>query len=160
MFFNPGDESPKPILVLGTGNILLSDEGAGVRCVERLSRFPVPEDVELYDGGTAAMDLLDVISGREKMFILDAVHGGDEPGMIYRFRPEDIKTQPKIDISFHQMGLMEILNLAKYHDAMPKDIIIYGIQPGSMAPGFELTPAVDKAVNRVVEMMKEELGIK
>ena len=70
----------RPVLVLGMGNILLEDEGLGVRALERLqSEYEFPEQVELLDGGTTGMGLLDDISGREYLIVLDAVQNGEAP---------------------------------------------------------------------------------
>ncbi|MHC4692105.1 MAG: hydrogenase maturation protease, partial [Planctomycetota bacterium] len=54
------DSNRRPILVLGIGNILLRDEGVGVRVIEQMQEIPLPDDVELVDGGTAGADLLDI----------------------------------------------------------------------------------------------------
>ena len=74
------ESSPAPILVLGVGNILLGDEGIGVRVIESLKECRVPEGVELFDGGTASLELLSIFSDRRKLIIVDAIRGGQEPG--------------------------------------------------------------------------------
>ena len=69
------------ILVLGLGNILLSDEGVGVRIVETLSAsHELPEEVELLDGGTSGMDLLDTVADRDLLIVADAVNGDGPAG--------------------------------------------------------------------------------
>ncbi|MBU0717894.1 MAG: hypothetical protein KJ749_06555 [Planctomycetes bacterium] len=45
-----------PTLVLGLGNILLRDEGVGVRVIESMRSLPLPAEVEVLDGGTAGFD--------------------------------------------------------------------------------------------------------
>lgn len=79
------------VLVLGVGNILLSDEGIGVRVVEALQqRYRVPEGVEMVDGGTCGMDLLDLIAGRDHLILVDAVATGGPPGTVVRLEGDEI----------------------------------------------------------------------
>ncbi len=80
-----GNGSRHPVLVLGIGNILLRDEGVGVRVIEKLQLMDLPDGVEVVDGGTAGADLLDVIAEREKVIVIDATDVNAEPGGIVRF---------------------------------------------------------------------------
>ncbi len=69
------------ILVLGIGNLLLGDEAVGVRIVEALEqRYLLPPHVEVLDGGTSGMDLLDMMANRDHLIVADAVFTGDQPG--------------------------------------------------------------------------------
>ena len=75
----------KRIAVVGVGNILMGDEGIGVKVVEELRKERLPEGVELFDGGTAFHVLVDDLIDFDKLIIVDAVLGGESPGTIYRF---------------------------------------------------------------------------
>ena len=75
-----------PMLVLGVGNILLRDEGIGVRVVEAMQKLDLPPEVELFDGATAGMDLLNVLADRRKVIVIDAIEGDYEPGTVLRLR--------------------------------------------------------------------------
>lgn len=78
-------------IVLGIGNILLSDEGLGVRAVEALrQRFEFPADVELIDGGTSAMELLDDLSHAQLLIVVDAVKAGRPPASIVHLAGNDV----------------------------------------------------------------------
>jgi len=74
-----------PILVLGIGNILLRDEGIGVRVIEALGQQQLPAQVELVDGGTAGADLLDILSDRQVVIIVDAAVFDAPPGTLLKF---------------------------------------------------------------------------
>ena len=77
------ETAPCPVLLLGMGNILLEDEGLGIRALEVLQRdYAFPDGVELLDGGTTGMGLLDDISGREHLLVLDAVKAPQPPGSL------------------------------------------------------------------------------
>ena len=64
----------KNILILGLGNILLGDEGVGVRVIEQLLTHPLPEEIEVIDGGTAGYELINFFEGKEKIIIGAAVN--------------------------------------------------------------------------------------
>src|SRR4030042_7180736 len=94
------------ILILGIGNLLLKDEGVGVHVVERLREIPLPENVEVLDGGTAGLDLVDFIGGRKKLIVIDAVNAGEKPGTIYRLTEENLDIKPKALTSFHEIDFL------------------------------------------------------
>gem|GEM_PF-6232927 len=95
-------EARPGILILGVGNILQKDDGIGVRVIERLMATDVSPRAELLDGGTAGMDLLSEVIGREKVVVVDAVRGGGAPGAVYRFAPESVEEEPYPITSLHQ----------------------------------------------------------
>ncbi len=153
-------ENPAPrfsILVLGVGNILLSDEGVGVRVVEAMKEMKLPDNVELLDGGTASLELLDIISNRKKVIIIDAVKGDGEPGTLYRFTPADIKVQGPMISSLHQIGLLETLAVDKLLGGVPPDITIYGVEPKELGWGLDLSPEIKASVPRIIELIMGEL---
>ena len=81
---------PCPTLVLGLGNVLLRDEGVGVRVVQALERVILPPDVEVFDGATAGVDLLDVLADRRKVVVINAIAGDSPPGTVLRLTPADL----------------------------------------------------------------------
>ena len=155
-----GRKNPTPhssILLLGVGNILLSDEGVGVRVVEAMKEIKLPDNVELLDGGTGAFDLLDVMADRDKVIIIDAVKGGGEPGAVYRFSPDDTKAEVKFLTSVHQISLLDTLSMARITGCSPRDIVIFGIEPREVDWGLELSPEVAAVVPKVIELVLSEL---
>lgn len=147
-----------PRLILGVGNLLLRDEGVGVHIISALRDRELPDDVELWDGGTASFDLLDTLAGRRQVIIIDAVRTGSEAGTIFRFTPEDISTSREQFTSLHQVGLLESLNLAEHLlDCVPEEVIILGIEPKEIDWGLELSAEVEAAVPKVIELVIEEL---
>lgn len=147
-----------PRLILGVGNLLLRDEGVGVHVISALRDRELPDDVELWDGGTASFDLLDTLAGRRQVIIIDAVRTGSEPGTIFRFTPEDISASREQVTSLHQVGLLEALTVAEHLlDSAPQEVIILGIEPKEIDWGLELSPEVETAVPKVIELVMEEL---
>jgi hydrogenase maturation protease len=138
-------------LVLGLGNILLSDEGLGVRVVERLQgscRFP-PE-VSIMDGGTLGLDLLPYLEGVDHLLVIDALEMGKGPGTIVRLVGDEVPASLSVKISPHQMGLADLLAAARLRGLYPREIVLLGMQPGSMDTGLDLSPPVEDQVEGLI----------
>ena len=153
----------KPILVLGIGNILLRDEGAGVHVVRELTaraerdHAVLPDDVELYDGGTFGIDLLDTLANRRKVIVIDAVRADAAPGTVLRFTAADLAQREEADLSLHQVGLCETLAMARQLGCAPEEVVIFGIVPATLESGLELSPQVAAVMPKVVELVLAEL---
>ncbi|MEW6232828.1 MAG: HyaD/HybD family hydrogenase maturation endopeptidase [Chloroflexota bacterium] len=150
-------ENLKKTLILGLGNILLQDEGVGVRVVEAMRDVPTPPGVDLLDGGTAGLSLLELMEGYDRVIVVDAVEAGAEPGAIFKFRPEDLAAMPNVQLtSFHQVGLMDVLQLAESVGQRP-EVVIIGVQPASLNWGTDLTPQLKDTVPRVIGFVLREI---
>lgn len=149
--------APTPFLVLGAGNILLSDEGVGVRVLEALQKQSLPDCVELVDAGTALVELLPLLSGRKKVVLIDAVKYGGKPGTIYRFTPADVAELRQPNVSLHHVGILEALCMAEVTGWKPREVIIFGIEPGKVEWGMELTAEVATSVPKVAQLVVVEL---
>jgi len=148
--------SPLNVLVLGLGNILLSDEGAGVRAVEALGRrFDCSDAVECIDGGTMGFDLLPYIEGRSHIVILDALKIGNAPGTIRRIDEPPAYFRSKT--SPHQTGLSDVLGIAAMTGDLPKHITLFGIEAKQISTGLTLSPEVADNLERLVDMVVAEL---
>lgn len=150
------------VLVLGIGNILLSDEGAGVIAVEELqNRYDCSGAVEFVDGGTIGLELLPYFEGRSHILIIDAVKTGRKPGTIVRI--EDPPAYFSSRTSPHQIGLADVMGIAVITDIMPKNITLFGIEPKQLSTGLDLSTEVARNLGQLVDMVVEELkaiGIK
>lgn len=151
------EQSVAPILILGIGNILLQDEGVGVRVIEFLQTQPRLEGVELLDGGTAGFDLLDIIADRKAIIVIDAVDAGHPPGTIVRFVSEDILTTDSPELSAHHIDFAQTLKMAQLLNCAPQKVVIFGIQPASIEPGLNLTPAIASRVPEIASLACKEI---
>jgi len=157
---NEGPESekqPAPVLVLGVGNILMGDEGIGVRVIESLKESRLPDGVELFDGGTASLELLSAFSNRKKLIVVDAIKGGQESGAVYRFNFEDLTYQREFATSLHQLGIIDTLSQARILGCLPEEVIIIGVEPARITPGLELSPEMTAVMPKVKEAILKEL---
>ena len=150
--------TPVPRLVLGIGNLLLGDEGVGVRIIEAIRERAMPEDVEAADGGTGGADLVDLMAGRRKVIIVDAAEFDGRPGDILRFTAADLGRRESIGLSLHDLGLAEALTMMRRLGCEPEEVVIFGVKPKDMSPGLDLTAEVAAAVPKVVELVLAELS--
>ncbi len=146
-----------PVLVLGIGNILMGDEGVGVRVVEAMQGMDLPAGVELFDGATAGIDLLDVLAERRKVVVIDALDSDDEPGTVVRLTPDDLGPKSRVDLSAHELGLMEMLVMARHLGIAPGEVVVLGVRPDRVEASLELSPLIASLVPKVIELVFAEL---
>lgn len=145
-------------VVLGVGNILLSDEGIGVHAVKALAeRYELPPEVEVIDGGTSAMDCLDQLAGADLLLIADCVRGGHEPGTIVRLGDGELNAFFRTKISPHQVGLSDVLAAMTLHGIAPARTVLIGVEPKSFELGLEPTPGLAAKLPALVEALAAEL---
>jgi hydrogenase maturation protease len=147
-------------LVLGVGNLLLSDEGVGLRVAERLvSTFELPPTVRVLDGGTLGMDLLYHLEGITNLLVIDAVETGKKPGTLIRLENEQVPAFLSIKISPHQIGVPDMLFAAKLKEMYPENVVLLGVQPADLGVGLELSPEVGEQVDVLVGQAIEQLVV-
>ncbi len=146
------------VVVIGLGNVLLSDEGLGIRAIELLEqRYRLPPEVEVIDGGTSAMDLLNPLSNNEHVIIADSVKTGAAPCTLVRLADEEVPKFFQTKISPHQIGLSDLLALLTVQGQAPSNITIIGMVPQSLETHIGLTQEVNAKMDEMVEMLVKEL---
>lgn len=144
-------------LILGVGNILLRDEGFGVHVIKAMEGSALPKGSDLLDGGTAALDILNHITDYQRLIVIDAVRGGERPGSIYRFTPDDLTPESKLLTSVHQIDLLDVLRMADALGCMPASVVIIGVEPKAIGVGLELSPELQARVSQVAELALLEI---
>lgn len=145
-------------LVLGLGNVLLSDEGVGVHVVHLLrERYDFPQEVEILDGGTLGLDLLPYVEDADRLLIVDAVQMDTPPGTVARLVGDEIPAVLSLKYSPHQMGLSDLLAAARLRGHLPAEVVLWGVQPASLEVGLELSPAVAAQMESLVQNVLAEL---
>ncbi len=146
------------IAVLGVGNILLGDEGVGVRVVERLERdYRFPPGVSLIDGGTSGMEMLEDLEGLDKLVMVDAVRAGLAPATPLKLVGDQVPVFFKTKLSPHQIGLSDVLATLALTGNAPGEAVIVGIEPVSLELSLALTPEVEAKLPELVDMVLDEL---
>lgn len=132
-------------LVLGLGNTLLGDDGAGVQVVRNLQRKNgMPRGTRLLDGGTLSFSLLEDIEDAGALIVVDAAQLGEAPGTVHVFREEamDRFLRSRRTTSVHEVSLMELLDMARLNDRLPQRRALVGIQPAMIDWGTEVSESV------------------
>jgi len=150
------DDSLKKTLIVGVGNLLLKDEGVGVHAVHRLQEMQLPDNVQVLDAGTAAMDFLTEIQSADRIVFIDAVKAGGEPGTIYRLTPEDVAARGESRLSLHEVGVLEALSMAE-HLGGHGDVSIIGVEPKEISWGMELSADLQSKLPALIEAVLAEL---
>lgn len=154
------DRSYEPVeptvLVMGIGNILLSDEGVGIRVIEQLQeRYIFPDAIQIIDGGTMGLELLPYFEGKRNIIIVDALSAGFSPGTVTKII--DLPAFFRSRLSPHQIGLTDILALASLSEGSPLNVILFGIEPGRIDTGMEMSPEVKNQISHLSDRVIEEL---
>jgi hydrogenase maturation protease len=154
------NDTPIRALVIGLGNPLMGDDGAGLAALERLREgWRVPEGVELVDGGTWGMNLLPIIEGCPCVLLLDAIDTGSPPGGLTVLERDEIPRYFQLKLSPHQIDLREVLGLAELRGKLPERLIAIGVQPQRIEMGIRLSPAVTDAVDKIAHAAVDALEL-
>lgn len=148
----------KNILIIGMGNVLMQDEGVGVRAVEELeNQYIIPAGVKVVDGGTAGMELFEPIRDCDQLIVADAVNTGGAYGTLTRIVNDHIPAFFQTKLSNHQLGLSDLLGLLKLKGEMPDHVAIIGMVPHSLEQKLGLTAEAEAGLDAMVEMLVAEL---
>lgn len=149
-----------PFAVIGIGNAMRRDDGVGLAAVADLQGSTPADDASIdvrsLDGEPAR--LIEAWKGRRRVVVIDAARAGSAPGAIHRI---EVGVDPLPEwanvASSHSAGLAEAIALAEALDALPDELIIFGVEPADVAMGEGLTPAVQSAVPDLVERVRAEI---
>ncbi len=143
--------------IIGIGNPLMGDDGAGILAVERLSQMPLPDDVEVIDGGTGGITLLHLMEDAQRVILIDAVDMDKAPGTIVCFSPDEVRMAGgEAHLSLHEAGLAPVLELGRAMGPLPP-ITLFGIQPECVSRRIGLSPTLAQALPFLVAAVKDGL---
>ncbi|MDD2662637.1 MAG: HyaD/HybD family hydrogenase maturation endopeptidase [Dechloromonas sp.] len=147
------------IVILGIGNILLTDEGVGVRVVEALAaRGGLPSGVELIDGGTCGMEMLEQLENLDALIVVDCVRCGRPPATPVLLKGDDVPVFFRTKLSPHQVSLSDVLASLEFTGRAPRKTVIVGMQPVSMGLGLDLSPEVAASLPELVDLTLAEIA--
>ena len=153
-------ESRAPVLVLGLGNLLLQDDGVGLRLLELVAAAAAwnDDEIEFVDGGTQGLALLGYLPGRKLTLVLDAVGLGEAPGTVHQLRGAEIeKLRAHRSTSAHEGNALELLATAQLLGDEPDELVIIGIEPEHVRTGVGLSEAVSAQVAEAAALAVEVL---
>lgn len=154
-----GPAEAGPVTVLFLGNPLLGDDGLGERALEALQRdWVLPPGLELVAGGNGGLDLLPVVEDARRLIVVDAIEAEAVPGTVVALEDDAIPTALGAAISPHQVGIAQVLALARIRGDRPERVLALGLQPGSLREGIGLSREVEAGLDALVERLVAELG--
>jgi hydrogenase maturation protease len=137
----------KSIAVVGIGNSLLTDDGAGIHTLERFAKDNDDEGVCCLDGGTVGLALLDRLANLNGLVALDAMKLGKEPGAVTVLLGKDMDSHLRNQHgSVHEVGLSDLMDALRLSGQLPENRALIGIEPEDMDWGTEPTQTVAAAI--------------
>ena len=146
------------ILLLGVGNTLYSDEGVGVHAARHLeANYRFSDNVILMDGGTMGKLLVGPIVECDRLIVIDAVLGGEEPGTVYRLEDEGLRKSLGFHDSQHQVDLVDTLISCEIIGNRPEAVVI-GMEPADWKTlNTEMTAVCREKLPKLIGHVLEEL---
>jgi hydrogenase maturation protease len=146
-------------VLIGLGNIAQTDDGIGVHAIRRYGRtHTVASQVDVIEGGTAGLLLIPALADAECAIIVDAIDLGATPGTFVRLPGAAWTTAFAQRLSPHDTGLTDLLGAALLTDALPRELVLMGLQPGWIGWGTELTPPVATGLPVLVDAIADQLA--
>ncbi|MEZ5582154.1 MAG: HyaD/HybD family hydrogenase maturation endopeptidase [Candidatus Competibacteraceae bacterium] len=146
------------VLVLGIGNLLLQDEGIGVHIVTELQRrFQLPPGVELLDGGTAGMELVEAMLDKDQVIVVDAIRSDEKPGTVIQLEGDAVPAFLQQHLTPHQLGLADVLATLAIAGHTPQRLILLGIVPRSMELSVTLSDELQQQFAGLVRRVTAKL---
>lgn len=147
-------------LVIGLGNPLRGDDGVGTRVAELLAGQSLPDGVEVIDGGTQGLGLVNLLEGRRRVILIDAADVGRQPGEFLRFTLDEASLLGDDQhLSVHAAGLRDALRLAQALELLPAEVVVFGVQPASLEWNSGLSPQVEAALPALVAAVLEQAAV-
>jgi len=155
-----GVEDHKNGIILGIGNTLLSDEGTGIWVIEHLhDTASTPPGLELVDGGTLSFTLAPMLEDSEQLIVVDAAELHAPPGTVRVFIGADMdRFSRRARNSVHEVGLSDLLDIARLVERLPPLRALIGIQPSHMdwgtSPSEAVAAAIPQAAAEVIKLAR------
>lgn len=146
-------------LILGIGNLLLSDEGFGVHFVRHLEQhYRFPEDVEIFDGGTLGLMATHKYESAERVYLVDTLAADGNPGECRRYGKEQLlRGRLPVKLSPHQAGVQEMMMVSELRGCGPPEVILLGVIPASFESSIDLSPPLQERLHLLAVELVEEL---
>ncbi|MDZ7959583.1 MAG: hydrogenase maturation protease [Aulosira sp. DedQUE10] len=144
------------LTIIGCGNLNRSDDAVGVIIAQRLQQFlaehPHPY-VQIYDCGTAGMEVMFQARGSKKLIVIDASSTGSEPGAVFKVPGKELEALPEPSYNLHDFRWDNALAAGRkiFQNDFPQEVIVYLIEAANLDLGLELSPAIQLSANLVFE---------
>lgn len=149
---------PEKVTVIGLGNTLYTDEGVGIHVLPLLEEALAGlENVEIIEGSTDGIRLLGPVEDTDQLILLDSINGPEQPGFVYTVEREDIPAYCNVKMSVHQLGFQEVLFAARIRERVPARMVLFGVQPATLAFGIGLSDTVGGRLASLTELVHGQI---
>ncbi len=146
------------LLVLGIGNLLLTDDGLGVHAVTELMKEDFPKNVTLMDGGTFTHDVFYLFEEYTHVLVLDILHANKEAGTIYKLTEKELVENKEQRMSIHDIDLLDSLNMASLLYKKRPELFILGMEPHDyLTWSMDLSPKIQESLPAFVAEARKEI---
>ena len=152
-----------PVRILGCGNLLMGNDGVGLRVIEALEKTELGslENLDIADAGVCGLDLLNYFDGARKVIIVDAVLANSPVGSVHRLEGKDLlKTDEPLNlVSVHDLTILDVMRIGEHVQVLP-EIVVIGIEIGIIVTDatLEISPEVLKGLDEAVRLIKQEVS--
>ncbi|MBI5756798.1 MAG: hydrogenase maturation protease [Nitrospirae bacterium] len=149
------------LLILGLGNVLMGDDGIGIHIINELKKLNLPDSIDVIDGGTPGIELIDMLSTYRNVILVDAIKywKGDSAG-IKVVLPDDIRYREDDDYSAHDIELTSVLRLMRTLDLAMPEIKIIGMPAYNISPAIGISEECKRFIPEAIEFIMEISGSK
>jgi hydrogenase maturation protease len=144
------------LTIIGCGNLNRSDDAVGVIIAQRLQQYLVQHphpDVQVYDCGTAGMEVMFHARGSKQLIIIDASSTGSEPGAVFKVPGKELEALPEPSYNLHDFRWDNALAAGKkiFKDNFPTAVTVYLIEAENLSFGLELSAVVQHSAELVFQ---------
>lgn len=148
------------LLVLGVGNMLLTDDGVGVFAAQRLMEESWPDNVDIREAGTFTQDVFYTFKGFSHILVLDVVHSHGKPGSIYRLSKSDLIQDESQRLSLHDIDLIDSLRMAELYFNHPMELTVLGMEPKNFTTwNIGMSDVVTENFEQYLDIARKEIAI-
>jgi hydrogenase maturation protease len=150
-------DSRSPLLILGLGNLLCSDDGVGAVAARMIAETRnIPDGVQVLDGGTLGLALLPYLEDAAQAILVDAIETDAEPGTLVRLDGDEVGPAVASRLSVHQVGVADLIEAARWRGRIPPTLVLLGVVPETTELGVTLSPRVQAALPALLASVCEE----
>lgn len=148
---------PDKILIMGVGNLIMGDEGVGIHVIKELEKLPMPDNVDLLDGGTGGFHLLSYLQNYPLVIMIDATLDQDPEGTVKTIKPKFASDFPKA-LSAHDIGLKDLLEAVTLLDKLPEMYLITISIKDLSRMSVELSSIISETIPAVIKELRSILA--
>lgn len=139
------------VKIIAVGNDLYGDDGIGKAVIDELIQMPEMKDIEMVDGDTDALGLIDHFENTDHIILIDAAQMGEKPGTVKVFNKDEVRLNIKMDhLTVHGISLAETFEIAQTVDKLPKKVTIIGVEPQNVGISEKLSDTVKQSIPNII----------